>query len=416
MLQGLIPVSDYYSECERQISDEILREKDDRILFTDIEELVDYYCAEKCLTPIEHESNEQTSCEHIKKVGVVQAQDREPLYRHLGDTDWEFQHLHVTVPIRENKDIETIFKLIPSTFTLNDNPRVKVSSHALEFDVPVEGYGYHPDDENIASGMKSRLSYLNGWIERVNKDIARQNPQLKETTRRLIESRRAKLREDKQRILALAQKINIPLRQRQSAAATRIRLDPKPIIRRVKPEPVLPEEYVLDHSKVLDIVSFIDDTARQFERTPGSFATQREEVLRDFIMAGLNSLFVGKVTAETFSHNGKTDIYLCIEKGNILVCECKFWDGSKLYDGTIDQLRSYLTWHENFGIIITFVRQKSFSKVLDSIPGIVQGHKSYRSGFRKQSEHHFVSCHSHESDEQKQVEVHHLFYNLFTEH
>ena len=44
-------------------------------------------------------------------------------------------------------------------------------------------------------------------------------------------------------------------------------------------------------------------------------------------MVVLNAIFSGKATGETFSNKGKTDIYLNIEKGNILVFECKIWGG-----------------------------------------------------------------------------------------
>ena len=132
------------------------------------------------------------------------------------------------------------------------------------------------------------------------------------------------------------------------------------------------------------------------------------------ILVSLNSLFEGKATGETFSHKGKTDIYLNIDKGNVLICECKIWGGQALYHKTIEQLLGYLTWRHNFGVMITFANQKNFLKILADAPVIIQGHTSYRSGFQKVTENHFLSHHKIDQDEAKDVEIHHLFYNLYT--
>jgi len=209
------------------------------------------------------------------------------------------------------------------------------------------------------------------------------------------------------------QKINIPLKPKENEAVTRIKLDPKPLVKKVKPNPKLPEEYVLDRSKVLDIITVIDNQGRQFEKTPKTYKDFDEDGLRDVILVSLNSLFEGKATGETFSHKGKTDIYLNIDKGNVLICECKIWGGQALYHKTIEQLLGYLTWRHNFGIMITFAKQKNFSKILADTQTTIQGHTSYRSGFQKVTENHFLSHHKIDQDEAKDVEIHHLFYNLY---
>ena len=74
------------------------------------------------------------------------------------------------------------------------------------------------------------------------------------------------------------------------------------LLKKVKPNPSLPEEYVLDRSKVLDVISIIDNQGRQFEKTPKTYKDFGEEDLRNVILVSLNSLFEGKATGETFSH------------------------------------------------------------------------------------------------------------------
>ena len=86
-----------------------------------------------------------------------------------------------------------------------------------------------------------------------------------------------------------------------------------------------------------------------------------------------------------------------------------------LYLDTIDQLLGYLTWRENYGVMITFSRRKEFSKVLEQIPGVTQRHASYAKGFRGLATSHFVSVHTLPGDKGKEVELHHLLYNLYAE-
>jgi hypothetical protein len=102
-------------------------------------------------------------------------------------------------------------------------------------------------------------------------------------------------------------------------------------------------------------------------------------------------------------------------KGNILVAECKFYGGEKLYHKTIEQLIGYLTWRQNYGIMITFCKQKNFSKILEDVQSIITSHSSYDSAFKTIDKSHYISKHTLPTDEYKYVEIHHLYYNLFKE-
>lgn len=201
--------------------------------------------------------------------------------------------------------------------------------------------------------------------------------------------------------------------QKEDEVIKRIQLDPKPIIGRIRPTPVKPEDYQIDRQKVLDIIHVLDNQGRQFEKTPKTYANSGEEDLRNVLFVNLNSIFEGKATGETFMAKGKTDIYLNIDKGNILVFECKFWGGQKLYGQTIDQLLNYLTWRNNYGVIILFSKQRNFSNILEESKGAIQSHGAYRQVFHIVRETHVLSHHTLPIDDKKNVEVHHLFYNLY---
>lgn len=404
----------YYRSLQKQVEDKILREGDETILHSDTDELVEYYFSHNSFSPIEFDTERERSFEHRKDVRTVPAHQRDRGYGSEGDLNFEYESILVTLPIIPNENTQDILGLRSSTHSLSGEPEVRIGHGAISFSIDIKGYGFKYDDDKVAAEVTREVSSVEQFLTWKNNDINKENATLKDHIKNFITQRKAKLGEDGQRIASLVQKINIPLKQKGNEAVTRIKLDPKPLVKKVKPNPKLPEEYVLDRSKVLDIITVIDNQGRQFEKTPKTYKDFDEEGLRDVILVSLNSLFEGKATGETFSHKGKTDIYLNIDKGNVLICECKIWGGQALYHKTIDQLLGYLTWRHNFGITITFVKQKNFSKVLTETPGIIQQHKSYRSGFQQIAANHFLSHHKLDHDEDKDVEIHHLFYNLYS--
>jgi hypothetical protein len=105
-----------------------------------------------------------------------------------------------------------------------------------------------------------------------------------------------------------------------------------------KPSPVaparlgtpMPLEPELANSVYEHILSVLRDACLQMERTPASYTTLHEEARRDVLLTTLNSHYRA-VTGEAFNYQGKTDILVRVEDANVFVCECKFWDGSKLF-------------------------------------------------------------------------------------
>lgn len=415
MFRNQVFISDYYRGLFENIKKQILSEKDEYIIQSNLNELVDYYFSNNCLSPIEFDKERQENFEHRKELRTVRAHEREEFYRNEGDLDFEYESIIVTIPIIPNDNLQTILSLQSSTFSLSGDPKVNLGHNTIAFSIDIKGYGFNYDDDKIAFLLQQKKNEIISWIDRKNADIIKENEQLKSNIKSFIENRKHKLAADKERVNALIQKINIPLKQREDEAVKRIKLDSKPLVKKIKPTPSQQEEYILDKNKVLDIISVIDNQGKQFEKTPKTYKDFKEENFRDIILVNLNSIFEGKVTGETFSNKGKTDIYLNIEKGNILICECKIWGGKQLYDETINQLLGYLTWRNNFGIIIIFAKQKNFSKILESMKDIICQHPSYMTGFKQISETHFLSHHKLKQDEFKNVEIHHLFYNLYQE-
>jgi hypothetical protein len=388
-----------------------MRETDDFIIGSDLYELVAYYCHDALLTPIVIDEDEQESIEPKKEVKIVPAHQREVFYQDEGDLPYEFEWLLITIPLIRHMGISKLLEMRTDVSTLSGEPR-NVSWHPqkVQFTVDVKGYGFtHPDDTMIRR-INDTKDFITNRLHLIKESINAGNERLRTEVRQLIQIRKNKLESDRDKYSSLLKQINIPLKRKDDPTVKRIQLDTTPVVRSVRPTPSQPENYQIDREKIMDIISFLDNQGRQFEKTPATFKNSGEEDFRNILLINLNTVFEGRATGETFNASGKTDIHLQIAKGDILICECKIWGGQSLYLETIDQLLSYLTWRENYGIMITFIRGTKPTTVLAASEAAIPMHKNYLRGLRKIKESHFVSFHHLPTDDHRSVEVHHLFY------
>lgn len=408
-------ISDYYCKITEDVRGEILRESEEQIISSDIDSLALYYFDKNSISTVEVDEERDATLSQENYVKNIPARQREDIYQQKGDVDWECERVRVEIPIKPNDHIDLISSLYTNTFSLSYNPNeFNWNRDSVSFTIETKGYGFNYDVDKIAQEVNNGIARAKESIKWKTDDISKENDKLLGQIKTFIQERRNNIKTSKQKFSSLTSKISIPLKRKLSASVQNVNIDHRPIVKRVKPAPKLPEEYVLDESKVNDIIEIVDNQAKTFEKTPTSFKLLGEEDLRNLICANLNSIFVGSATAETFSKKGKTDIYLNIDKGNILIFECKFWGGKELYLETINQLRGYLTWRENYGIMITFVRNKNFTSVLKQIEDITKKSDSYIDGFKKISETCF---HSRQrlDDEDKHIKLIHLFFNLYSE-
>jgi len=414
MFRREVTISDYYNNIFEKIKEKILSEKDEFIIGTTTEELLEYYFPDNHLQKIEIDNKRTEKIEYKKSMKIISSQEREEPWRGSGDIKYEYKSLLLTIPIIQNHDLNTINKLETLPVVYGGPPlNIQLHDDFILFEIDIKGYNFEITEDEIVSKIKYKKEQITKWIKRKNDNINSESEKLKEKIKNLIDNRKEELYKDQIKLDSLLKKIKIPLKKKEDESTKRIKLNSKPLVKKLKPTHTIPEDYVLDGSKVLDIVGVIDNQGRQFEKTPFTYKNLEEEDLRNIILTNLNSLFEGKATGESFSNRGKTDIYLNIDKGNILIFECKVWHGEALYNETINQLLKYLTWRNNFGIIIFFVRLKNFSQILKNMENIIKKHPSYSSGFKSISETHFLSLHKLVQDDFRNVEIHHLFYNLF---
>ncbi len=136
-----------------------------------------------------------------------------------------------------------------------------------------------------------------------------------------------------------------------------------------------------------EILKEIHRVGQQFERMPATYAGKHEEQLRDHFLLHLEPRFEEvTATGETFNRQGKTDILIRSEGRNLLVGECKFWAGEKSFLETITQVLGYLTWRDDKCAVILFVKNKSFSLVLQTVENAIKSHPNHVSFSNKMND------------------------------
>ena len=402
----------YYSELFDSIKLKIASESDNFIITQPTEDLIKYYTS-NCINPVEFDFDREESLDHQKYIKTIYANQREWGYQNEGDLQMECEKVVVKIPILPNKDINQIISLRTNSISISVTPDFKVSNNHILIEVEIKGYGFNLSNEEISTRILSTKDFIRNHFHSKNSAINSENEKLISRLTQFIEDRKQKLDADKKRIGDLINLVKIPLARKDDALIKKIHIDKQPFVKRLKPQ-TKEEDYQLDREKVIDIIKLIDNQCLQFEKTPKTYEPFGETNLRDLILANLNSIFEGKATGETFNNKGKTDIYLNIDKGNILVSECKFYGGEKLYHDTIEQLLGYLTWRQNYGIMISFCKQKNFSKIIQDAETIIKKHASFEGNFQTLTNSHLVSKNTLPSDDYKYVEIHHLYYNLYS--
>jgi hypothetical protein len=153
-------------------------------------------------------------------------------------------------------------------------------------------------------------------------------------------------------------------RREDEAASAVVPVKPKVITIPPKPLPAEPEPE-LSLADYDEILSVIRSMANVYQRSPSVFAEMEEEDLRTILLVGLNGVFKGDATGETFNGEGKSDILIRVADRNVFIAECLFWDGQEKFRKKLaDQLFRYTTWHDSKLAAIVFNRKKDFSETV----------------------------------------------------
>jgi hypothetical protein len=308
----------------------------------------------------------------------------------------------VHVPFTGEADV---FKFRPSTFNWNSpTAEVRDDEVRLVIEYPADA---PKDVKAVAEEMLNRIEAYLAWARN---DAEAFNRDLEQRARGAIQARRARVRQAYDRL----QETGIPMRKPEEAPKTYIA---DVLVRRPSPtippassstsialEPVL-SDAVFDH--ILDVIR---GAAEAMERSPKTYAGMGEEDRRQVLLAALNTHYRGQATAEAFNVNGKTDILVRHPEGrNLFIGECKFWEGSKGFSETIDQLFRYAGWRDTKLAVVMFVREKDLTSVVEKAGETLEAHEQFLAADDAASETELRATMSWPGDERQHADLNVFF-------
>lgn len=388
----------YYSQIEPKLWDRLNRENSQYLLEVDPGDYLDYLVSEFAWEPLEWYEDGMTVESFLVK---RERRDQFDGRTHVIDE----QRFRLRIPISPHPQRAEYFQCGPSTtWAFGSEPDWKFEKDFLIHEVEAT-------DQAVQKGIEA----VRFWLGGRNKDIEQGNATLREPIRRVWEEKRKQLEQQHGEVQAVLNRLNIPLHQDASAKAKLIEIKPRQLRTAIeKPTPRAPKpEPTLKRDEVIVLLDFIEQYTRQFEVAPKTYAKMDEEELRDLLVGMMNANYPGATTGETFSKLGRTDISLRVDCGHVLVCECKFWSGAKAYGGALEQLFGYLTWRQNYGVLIHFCKLKNMTKAVSEAKKAISEHPTFTAGtLHDHSDTRLTSRHVHPQDADKSVEIHHLFVDL----
>ncbi len=229
--------------------------------------------------------------------------------------------------------------------------------------------------DQVAADRDRQLRLYEEALGPLRRDIGHYNVTLGERAKRLVESRRQRLLDDRH----LVESLGVPLRRKEDA------LIPVQVRRRItvtRPQQPSGERYApeprLEDAAYESIIAAARSLGIAMERAPGTFSQLSEEGLRDHFLAMLNMTFEGDATGEVFNGEGKTDILLRWGERNIFVSELKVWSTEVKFRDTIDQLLRNLVWRDGRAAIFLFTRNRDVSNVVDKAHAILEAHPAHK--------------------------------------
>ena len=268
-----------------------------------------------------------------------------------------------------------VFKLRPNPYDLSP-PQAVVRSQLLTFTISDRSLS----PETVKSELDSRLASIEKYLDAHRRQWAGFRQQLSNAVVAEIASRRTKLLEQKDTASKLSG-MGIRLKEKPGDARSYI---PPTVKQKVIPQlppmtPARPPDPTLDLKQYETILGLVRGAGHSIEQSSSRTRKLDEETLRDLFLVPLNAHF-GTASGEAFNYQGKTDVLIRHDGGNLFVAEFKIWGGDKRFLATIDQLLSYLTWRDTKAAIVMFNRNAGFTAVVEKMRILIKDHPRYVSG------------------------------------
>ncbi len=380
----------------------------DHVVAADLEQWSDEICSGYYLPHIEEAGEPYWTNETASEV-----------YEDYGrKTTVEVQYMVVHWPLKHDIRLMNLLSLRPS-ISYGSLPEIHYLEGDLQFRLRI-GTLTELHQEHVQQAARTKLEEtiknLREEFAARNKDVEKWTPALRHHVAEAVKRRKEQVGQKDTAMQKLAASISIPLRKKSEVPPKVVYLPAvKPAATRGSATtPTSPrEDMILDRSGFSTLLNCVERYLRDCERTPRTFAKLEEEEVRNLLLPYLNQLFEGGATGETFSKTGKTDIYLVVQKGCILICECKWWRGPKSVEEMSEQILGRVTWRENFGIALVFVKDKFDDALLERIKQAVKVLRCNKSQqVREANKAHLSANLVLPESVNKTVEVHYLVCNF----
>jgi len=392
-------IEDYYRQQIEKAKEAISKINDSDLIGMDTDALVEYHTSRIELPLIEKDNEQEISWEPLKPSVIRTRQYNMPIGRRL--------HIQVNYPIVQHGKIEDVLRRTSNPY--RNTPSFSYSQGSIQFVLD-----FNPEGGDQSGRISRHIELLEEEIGWKNNNVKTGNENSRRQLMDYIEQNKRRIESDHAFLESIVVKAPIPLVKKENGKYEPVDLSVKKKILPIYPDVKKPTEPTLERDVVEAVIDLINNQGRGFEITPEVFGKLGEEKLRNLILGMLNAVFEGRATGETFVKKGKTDIHLTLEEGGILSAECKIWGGPALYHGTIDQLFRYLTWRQNFGIVITFSKNKGFTSVIEKAKETTLAHPTIKvEKITEKDTSHFISIHTLPEDESKIVTIHHLLFTIY---
>jgi len=393
----ILSVSDFYRGAQEAIRREIKELTLEQLEGTSVEEWVKYFMRKYAFLPIILIDTPPVLRQRVDK--VERRGDFNETYTA------EIEVALIGLPIEPNENITDLLKMRGQTWSYSPlRWEYKDGCIFVEAETSPEAA------KRTIEKAKTRVDSLNQSIEEGKKQLP---PFIQEQIQRRMETVGARAQTFQTLAEALGAELKtIPQAQRRLSEAPRVT---ESIAKLRKPQPTQRAIPRLKPEEFQTILDVIEGQGVTFERTPQTAAKLEEEDIRNLILSSLNAVFNLGAVGEAFSKQGKTDIYLVVPEGGILIAECKVWYGPHTIGEAVDQILGYLTWRDAYGVVLLFSRNKGFSNVLGAIPEAINGIASLRGELHHVDDHHWLARHTLPGDDSQTVEIHYLVYNIYAE-
>lgn len=398
ILEGTATISDHYDRAVKQIKAQLEAMPDARIAANSDDELTDALIQQWELGPIEEDRERPIE-------GSPDREFREATNdpRFFRRTRVEQDYAVLEVPLKPKLSNNVVLQLRGQTWYVGASVPHYVTwreqDHTIVLRAPLDI-------------VEDQLKQLRQMFVYLNNDIAAHAPEFRPRVLSYVRSRREHIEAQASRFNEKMAAMGIEIKKRPDAVEP-VKVNVKREIKLLREKPEGQPQPELQPVSIKQIVALIGQTGRNFETTPSTYGVLEEEQLRDIILNTLNAVFeTTAATGETFSKKGKTDIFLVVPGGAVLIGECKFWGGAKLYGETIDQLFGYVTWRHTAAVMVTFSKNKGLTAVVEEAKRATKEHASFSRDLASVAETYFTSVHKHPSDDQKTIEIHQLIFDL----